>query len=362
MSSFQVKTKHNNSNQSLLWLVMDLDHIFRRQYVGLQSYYSKIDSEKYHQGYQWENDTKFLTELTRQIHNRIKKLISIQHVNPNRVILASDDIKSETTDWIWRANIWSDWAQKFKNEFYNYRQGPVWNKIFSDDLLSFFKKEKYTYFKYIDFEADDIIAIITKSIIKKHPTDRVQIISQDSDFYQLIGPNIQVVNVLGEEEPSKFYPTGRQNLWLGIIGGRLSNNVPPLLFRVNKLKAFLGQDYDEEPEDLEPIGKYRRLTRREQKYCVENLDKFIIWLESTPELVENDQHLINKQIMDFNKIPTKCVNTIQHHFWDQYYPRNKIYQTDNKVKTTVVTKEEGDKKQNKNRFAALEIENSDDEN
>jgi len=365
MSSFQMKKKRNQHRKSMLWLVMDLDHIFRRQYVGLQSYHRKIDPETYHQGYQWEDDIKFLAELKRQIQSRIKKLISIQRANPNRVILMTDDIQSENTDWIWRAEVWPNWAQKFQNEFYSYRQGPVWNKIFSEGLLTFFEREKYTYFRIPDFEADDIIAIITKSILKKYPNDRIQIISNDSDFYQLISPNVQVVNVLGEEETSKFFPSGKENLWYSIIGGRLSNRVPALRFRVDKLKEFLGIRFEEDSEELEPIGEYRRLTRAEQQYCVENLEKFFTWLvagtrngsdtgsDTDGKLVENNQHLINEQVLDFNLIPSKYVTMIQHHFWSQYDHRDP-----KEGKTMAVVKEEK-KQPPRNPFAALAMSDSD---
>ena len=74
--SFQRKENRNRQKKSFTWLVIDLDHIFRRHYIGLQNHYQKTEPTKYHQGYSWEDDTKFIVELRSQIQNKVKKLIT----------------------------------------------------------------------------------------------------------------------------------------------------------------------------------------------------------------------------------------------------------------------------------------------
>ena len=357
--SFQRKENRNRQKKSFTWLVIDLDHIFRRHYIGLQNHYQKTEPTKYHQGYSWEDDSKFIVELRSQIQNKVKKLISQLRINPRRVVLTTDDIQSTTTDWIWRADVWPDWSLKFNNEFYSYRQGPVWNKVFSEGLTRFFTKEGYTYFTYPDFEADDVIAVVVQSILQRNPRDQVNIITQDADFYQLISENVNVLNLDGEEDLSRCFKTGKANLWFGIIGGRMSNKVPGLRFEKEKFKKFLGDNYDKDLEELneEDTDKYRRLYRQEQYYCIENLDNFLEWIETTPNLIEKDQHLINQRVMDFSEIPLKHVQRISKYFWNEYEGKNKKV-TPTAVIPEIKTNKTKDEKQQgyKNPFAALMME------
>ena len=318
--SFQIKERKNNYKKSFKWLIIDFDHVLTRHYNGLKHHFQNMFPEKYHQGYQWDCDNIFINEIRIHIQKKIKSIISTNRVNPKRVILITDNIQSETTDWIWRTSIWSQWSLKFKSEYYACRLGNIRSKLFNLGLKDFFKMEEYIHFDYPNFEADDVIAIITNSILERHPNDSILIVSHDSDFYQLISPRTTIINLDGVPEPERHYPTGLENLWFNIIGGKLANKVPGLKFKKDLLKEFLGTKYeldivrDREDDD----GVYCKVSRSEQHYLICNLENSIKWIMETPDLIENNQHIINQKVLDFKEIPIKYILSITNSFWKQY--------------------------------------------
>jgi hypothetical protein len=169
-----------------------------------------------------------------------------------------------------------------------------------------------------------------KFIENEFPNDSITIISQDSDFYQLINDKISVLNINGEEETSRILSSDEINLWFKIINGQKSNNVPPIKFKIEFLKEFLGNDYDNESNNdfseqdkkfdnpSEENENFRELTKKELYIVLHNLSNFKSAIENNSSVIENNQLNINKEIIDFNYIPQKIASEIINSFWTEY--------------------------------------------
>lgn len=354
-----------NTGKLFNWGVIDLDHVFRKHYNGLKKFLINEKSDQYSEEYDWANDQQFVNDLLKQIKNKIISLVKKLHCK--NVIITNDNIHS--TEWIWRTEHWSTWAEKFKSDFYSYRQDPIWAKVFNEDFNNFVKAKDYFYYTYLDFEADDIIAIVTKSIVTKYPNAKVYIFSKDSDFYQLISDKVMVLDTNGDEN-LHIYPTGEMNLWYKIINGQLSNKVPSLAFNKEELKEFLcikdrsepveEKEDQNEDQNEEDNSMYRKLTREEICKVVNDLPRFREWIEKNPDVVENRQHLINMKVMDFNQIPKNLFNKVEKDFWNNFKARNN---NETEQKQSSPAKQSKQEKQNKpkNPFELLGLSDEEDE-
>ena len=235
------------------------------------------------ENYPWHTNNEFILELSKQIKNKITNLVTInKHIQNNHVILINNIIEAKNTDWVWRASILPDWIKKYNQEFYKYRNDPIWKIIFDLTLNKFFVERGYIHFCYQDTEVDDIIAIVVKLLEQTFPDDLITIISQNSDFYQLINDKIIVLNINGEEDTSRILPSGEINLWFKIINGQRSNYTPSLKFNVEFLKNFLKNDYDADFEndklikssEDEHVSLYRELTKKELYVVLHKLKSF----------------------------------------------------------------------------------------
>jgi hypothetical protein len=380
--SYQLIKK--NKLKSSSWIIIDLDHIFRRHYIGLKNYYIKngfIDDLKNKdkseiENYPWHINNEFILELSKQIKNKITNLVTInKYVLNNHVILTNNMIESKNNDWIWRASICPDWIKKYNQEFYRYRNDPIWKIMFDLTLNKFFLERGYIHFCHPDTEVDDIIAIIVKLLEQTFPDDLITIISQNSDFYQLINDKIIVLNINGEEDTSRILPSGEINLWFKIMNGQRSNYIPSLKFNNEFLKDFLKDDYDEDfdndklikSEDVETV--YRELTKKELYVVLHKLKLFQASLDTINDVVKDNQLIINQQIIDFNYIPKNIVTSIKKKFWLAYNKNNQLDQLDNnfgnkKSKEPLGTKLFNNKMlpTNHNIFSYLYVEDDENDN
>jgi hypothetical protein len=308
--TFQLQTKiKKNKNKPSSWMIIDLDHVFRRHYIGLKNYYIKNNSDKYTEQYDWVSNFNFINELSKQIKNKITNLVAVnKYIQPNHVILTNELIQPDNLECGWRKNIFPDWNKKIN------QSDHVWGNIYDTYFKKFINERGYIYFQYQNTETNDIIATVVKIIENEFTCDYITIISQDSDFYQLINDKITVLNINGEEETSRILPSGEINLWYKIINGQQSNNVPSLKFNYNFIKKFLKDDYDDNLE----TSLYRELTKKELYLVLHNLNDFKNLIEESQDTVENNQLYINQKIIDFNFIPSKIANDIAKSFWYEY--------------------------------------------
>lgn len=326
------------------WIIIDLDHIFRRHYVGLKNYYIKNgyidnlkDTEKMgNENYPWHTNNEFILELSKQIKNKITNLVTVnKYIQNNHVILINNMIESKDTDWIWRSAIFPDWIKKYNQDFYKFRNDPIWKIMFDLTLNKFFHERGYIHFSYLDTEVDDIIAIIVKLLEQTFPDDIITIISQNSDFYQLINDKIIVLNINGEEDTSRILPSGEINLWFKILNGHRSNYIPSLKFNVEFLKDFLKDDYDESFDNDKIIKSddsevyYRELSKKELYLVLHKLKLFQEALSKINDVVKDNQLIINQQIIDFNYIPKNIVISVKKKFWLLYNKNNQSNHSDN---------------------------------
>ena len=368
--TFFLKNNQNNQNHHQTeWMIIDIFNIFTKQYNNMKTKYN-IDLDNL------DDDCMIL--LFEQIQNKIQNLLKDKN-NNYVVVLVNDNIVNNQN--LWRTDVLEKWTDKYGFKYYDNKKRQIWAYVFDYYLSDFIKKEKYIYFNNDMVEFIDIVAIITKYIEHNYSGDKIKIISSDSDFYQLINDNVSVLNMNGDEDVSRILSSGDVNLWFKIIKG-VKNISLPVQFNISFINYFLktndeqkwvninDQEYiDSIITDNTNMDNFRELNKQELYYFLHNLNIFKKILTEHPNYILNEQHIINKQLIDFNNIPYKQIELIEAEFKNLY---NKIYnhfndknKTNNNCINEKINSKMNSKMDNKvdnkinntnNRFAGLEID------
>jgi DNA polymerase-1 len=120
------------------------------------------------------------------------------------------------------------------------------------------------YLEIANVEADDIIASIAKSFCKRCPTNKVYIISSDTDFYQLLGRQISILKLKSGNEYEILKPKHIKNK-LGITPKQYVY-----------FKSLTGDSADN-IRGISGIGKItaRKIVRQEIKFNINRYKKTI---------------------------------------------------------------------------------------
>ena len=164
--------------------------------------------------------------------NDIKKKLKVDLRN---VLLARDCPR----DKIWRMAIYPEYKGT-RDE----RRSPdfdptVFTKTYADIIPRLTKKHGYNMVQYDAAEADDIIAIAHDYIRHKSPTTPIYILSADTDFMQLKGPNTHIINFAFKPIAQSLSEEKQQNylLWK-IIKGDDSDNIPAIDKKIGDVTAL----------------------------------------------------------------------------------------------------------------------------
>ena len=142
-------------------------------------------------------------------------------------------------------------------------------------------------------EADDCLALATKYIRQNTPDDMIYVITSDTDYLQLIQPNVHLYSLKYKPVNTKknSYGDSKIDLLCKIISGDKSDNIPGLLKKCGK-------------RTLDKIAQ--------------NPDIFFDKLHEDDAL--NVAYLRNKQVIDFDEIPYE----LQAEFIDKFTQLNII--------------------------------------
>ena len=218
------------------------------------------------------NNEKFLS-LFSNFDSKICLIIKKLKLPKNTIVIYGKDCK--------RTEIW-------RNELYpNYKK----SRKTDDQIKDFFI---YTYKNIIstlnvleneNCEADDVIAVSTRHIIKTEPYSKVNIITGDHDYLQLLeNDNINIYDLKLKSLRLKSTGDCKIDLMLKILMGDTSDNILPIH---KKLGIKTALKYVENPEKL-------------KEKC-------------SDETIKNTFEL-NKTLIDFNNIPDKYKLCIVHKF------------------------------------------------
>jgi 5'-3' exonuclease len=161
----------------------------------------------------------FISNLT----TYIKKLKSVW----GNVILARDCQRST----IWRMDVYADYKKNRDTRSATSTMDPeIFNMVYNEIVPELCKLHKLHMMNYPTAEGDDVIAIVHDYIRERHANTRILIMSSDSDFLQLYGPNTDIINFQLKSIAAKTDADqlGVYLVWK-VLNGDTADNIPPII-------------------------------------------------------------------------------------------------------------------------------------
>ena len=205
----------------------------------------------------------FFSHLHQQLQNITKKY----KLSKNNIFFCKDDRKHN----FWRTKLFPEYKA---------------NRGTADDLCLEWQAELHNIVKnYGNFleldecEADDIVYLLTKSIIKKYPTKQIFILASDKDYLQILDrPSIKLIDGSGKETIGSNKDNAKIQLWTKILTGDNSDNIPSVVKGCG-------------PKTAEKL--------------INDTDLLIEWIKEKNCI---QQVIFNRSLISFKYIPTKFVD------------------------------------------------------
>ncbi len=141
----------------------------------------------------------------------------------NPIIIVAKDCHRKN---IWRMDLYNDYK---KNRIYDdsFMGGPFFEMAYKNEEL-FKKAGANIILKHCKLEADDCVALTAKYLIKKYPDINIKIITSDTDYLQLICPNIELFTLKYKKVNTSKNSSGnpKQDLFCKIVSGDKSDCIP----------------------------------------------------------------------------------------------------------------------------------------
>lgn len=197
---------------------------------------------------------------------------------------------------IWRRNIYPEYklsrdtADHSKDEF---DIGKVFNYVYSLIIPNYCEETGSITIKCVCAESDDIIAVLTRRLLKENKNNYIIILSSDRDMVQLYDERVTILTAQNEfREPKKELETltkttikedinANDFLLFKILIGDGSDNIPPIKYRLGPKTAI----------------------------------KYIIDKSKVKDLLKEDVNILNgfkrnKKLISMNAIPDYVVDAI----------------------------------------------------
>jgi deoxyribonuclease-4 len=256
---------NNNNNEfnvskSQKLLFVDLGYLFHYRYHATRR--NLICARKDTEDENILHDT-FINHLEEQLSKLTKKL----KLTKNEIFFCKDARKHT----FWRTELYPDYKA---------------NRGTADDLCLEWQYEMYDIVKkYGNFlelehsEADDIVYLSIKTIQNKYPNKEIIILSSDRDYYQILDrPNIKLMDGSGKETIGTNTKDAQKHLWIKILTGDITDNIPPVIKGCG-------------PKTAEKL--------------IDNPQEFKQWIIDKRC---NEQIIFNRQLVAFHHIPQTYIN------------------------------------------------------
>jgi len=267
--------------ETTIMIVDTYNMVYRNFYAAYWEF--KQHKDKYQQGIENEEYTEdMLFEYWK--HLFLNSLFSeIRRVNPDKLIMALEGKENWRKDiyQLYKANRHHDnveinW-EDFKNKMLQFME--TLSKLFTNIYFLTISK----------IEADDIIAVLTKELCKKN---KIEIISSDSDLYQLQNKNVKQYNPIKKEYAISINP--KMDLEIKILTGDKSDNISGIFYGCGPktAKEIINEGIDE--------------------YIIKKIEKKSKRILNSEEIYKIYER--NKKLIDFNYIPSEYQEKILYEY------------------------------------------------
>jgi 5'-3' exonuclease len=260
--------------------------------------------------YDWSKNEVFVEKFNQQYLKCLLELAKKFKVPKHNVIMAQDCSSCDN----WRNTFSSDY--KLPRKEHRQKNGFDGEKIFEIAYNYTFKAIADNYgfklFKYKNIEADDINAVIAKYYHVNFPNTDVYVVATDKDYLQLSNDKFHLVdfkgNLLNDPKKDKKLKDGKYQLWLKIIQGDKSDNIPPLKIRRDYIRPNIKSNQE----------SYINATKKDAENLAENIDKFLEDIKKDTKIINKKQLKYNQQMMNMDYIPEeyqkKVINDLEKLF------------------------------------------------
>lgn len=244
------------------YILIDTSNFVFHRFYGLKKFFEMKNKDNIKSS-DLEHNKDFMNKFSDfdSKLNEIKKKLKIKN---NIEVLFVGDCSRKT---IWRREFYEDYKSNRKShDDIKYIFTHIYNNIIN----------KYNYIRVDIVEADDIIGTITKYLVKENNYENIYIISNDTDFLQLIyNDKIHLYSYSLKDIKQKTLGNNEIDLEVKIMMGDKSDNILPIHKKCGLQTSI---SYYKNKEKLEK--KMNKDETIRQQY---NLNKLLIDLDSIPE-------------------------------------------------------------------------------
>jgi 5'-3' exonuclease len=243
-------------------LIIDLGYYnFYRFYATKQWYKSANPDDKFEDGYDWSQNEVFWNKFFKMFISTIEKYIKKFKID--KVIIAKDCKRCT----IWRTLLFKEYKANREENYKktNFQGGKVFKKSYEKIIPELLKNDNFKMIKCKSLEADDIIAICVKKL-KKNKNNNLWVVSSDHDLLQLIDENITLMDAKMKSYNHKSYGTPDKDVFMKVVVGDKSDNIPQVFKRVGVKTAL--KLYDDKKLLL---AKFRDDKKSFERFCFNKL-------------------------------------------------------------------------------------------
>ena len=283
----------NNSS----YLLVDLSYACFNKFYATKKYYSLSKPEISLENVEsWNNVPGFIEQFKKSFYNDINNIVKKLKIDWNNLVFAKDCPRK----YIWRNELYVNYKST-RDEMHkkqNFNGGEIFHYVYNTFIPELIKKHNIRLISCNNAEADDVVATITKYLME-NTNSNVTIIANDNDYLQLLNDRVKLSNI---KLKYKEIENNHEELWTKILVGDISDNIQP---------CYIKRDI------INDSKKYKnniiKCTKRNISKLVKN-EEFLTKILNDPDLIENRQHLTNRQLIDFNFIPENIKDEIIKNF------------------------------------------------
>lgn len=247
--------------------------IFDTQYFVITHYYSTVKYLRENPG------CNFKEIYVSSFENVINRMKVKYNVTWDNVYLVKDCIRAN----IWRMRYLETYKASRKSKKHPLKLNyTIMDYIYNVVMPKLQEKYSLKVLYHDECEADDIIAILKHTIRNKDKNAKIIIISNDSDFIQLLDSNTTIINLKNQEVVNRIKMDPYIYLRYKIVTGDIADDIPGIS---SNLDPYISQML---AEDMYILNKY---------------------LKNNPDIY--NKYRLNQILIDFEYIPKYIVEQVK---------------------------------------------------
>lgn len=248
-------------------LLIDVSYYIIYRYHALHKWFQISETEY--------SEELFLSKYESLFESNLCKLMKKLRVLPHNVVLVGDCHRKN----IWRMQICPDY--KASRDAY-WEKNPIKENIFplihNTIIPNLINKRRIQYISLPSLEADDIVYGLKKKLYASGFQKKMVILTNDSDYLQLIDVNVDVVNLPSMKSiRNRSLGCPRKDVLLKIMGGDPSDNIPRAVTKA-KLMRFLKNEA--QPVDDDAVRQFVNENGNLEQF---EKNRVLIQMENVPD-------------------------------------------------------------------------------